>query len=347
MKTTKSETTSRIAKSLRVTALIGVILIALVTILGKGGGDGAPAGGGGGSSVGPTAEINSATAPDISGATVESVILASTAVVDAPVGGLGGSGISPSSLGASKNGGSSLMEEIPATTEPCPSGGSITISGNIADPDLLVFQGVLLPGDNFNSDFNACDIGFGLITNGGFDFTVNSFSGVIFDLFDIDLDGNFRNFSLSSDGSTFQINGQFDASIVSTTFPISTVIASSPQLDISINPEGFAATLFDYSETSTTDFSGFPEICTTDASGSLQSSEFSGEVEFVTTEDFSGDCFDNPSSGSALITGADGATINLIVIDSNNVELHIDLDADGIVDEVQARTWDELLPLAL
>jgi hypothetical protein len=51
---------------------------------------------------------------------------------------------------------------------------------------------------------------------------------------------------------------------------------------------------------------------------------------------------ENPMSGSLRITGAEDASITIIVLDEVNVQLDVDTDGDGETDVVIMTTWEEL-----
>jgi hypothetical protein len=81
---------------------------------------------------------------------------------------------------------------------------------------------------------------------------------------------------------------------------------------------------------------------TLDVSGSLSSSDFSGTVHFETTTPLQGDGSQNLLSGELMITGANGTSISVLVLGDQTVELRIDLDGNGSVDETLTMGWDEL-----
>jgi hypothetical protein len=70
--------------------------------------------------------------------------------------------------------------------------------------------------------------------------------------------------------------------------------------------------------------------------------EFVGSVQFATTASLPLDGSGTPTGGSLVITGADGATITVRIVSAQQVELDLDLDGNGSVDEVVMTTWSEL-----
>jgi hypothetical protein len=73
--------------------------------------------------------------------------------------------------------GVALQVAIPPTSFPCSESGSVTVSGEMANPPTLTI------GDRFSGDFSNCDDGLGVVLNGGLDFTMVSFSPSIADCF--------------------------------------------------------------------------------------------------------------------------------------------------------------------
>jgi hypothetical protein len=122
---------------------------------------------------------------------------------------------------------------------------------------------------------------------------------------------------------------------------------SAPALTIAVDN----ASLTVVSGTETASLSGFSVISTIDplagtaafaVDGSLMGSGFDGEVQIATTAPVQLDTNGAPAGGQLVITGADGATITVDILSAQQVELNIDLDGNGSVDEVVLTTWDAL-----
>ncbi len=84
---------------------------------------------------------------------------------------------------SSEAGGSTVQVPIPAQTEFCIPSGTVTISGDIADP----FTPTLTPDDFFDVVFDMCDDGFS-VTDGDVHFVVDAFNVVV--LIEIDANGD-------------------------------------------------------------------------------------------------------------------------------------------------------------
>ena len=235
-----------------------------------------------------------------------------------------------------------ILVPVGPFTESCPGGGSVTFSGDLQDLTTLS------EGDSITADFSNCDDGFGVVLNGGFDFTFVSFSQSVVDCFfdnicsgqdQLTVDINFRNFQVTTGTETDSADGDARLALDNTSLPLSTVTISGDSLTISKG--AFSESLSAYSTTVTVDFS--TGAYTIDSNGTVEiPSLFSGSVIFATTDPLRGFFPVEPDSGSVLIEGADSATITLIVLNNVQLQLDIDLDGDGIVDDTQFTTWDEL-----
>jgi hypothetical protein len=229
-------------------------------------------------------------------------------------------------------------------TEPCLVSGSITFSADLQN------ETTLSPGDSITADFSNCDDGDGLILNGGFDFTFVSFSQSIVDCFvfnactgedQLTVDIDFRDLQTTAGAVTLSVVGDQTLEIDTTTPPTSTTTISGDSLTIS--DAAFTQSLSAYSTTVTVN--SLTAAYTIDGNGTSEvPTLFSDPVIYATTDPLTGIAIGvvAPDSGSVLIEGADSATITLVVLNNVQVQLEIDLDGDGITDETQSTTWDEL-----
>jgi hypothetical protein len=80
---------------------------------------------------------------------------------------------------------------------------------------------------------------------------------------------------------------------------------------------------------------------TINAGGTFSSDILQGSVTFTTLEDFVVMGDDNPSSGRMLISDGSSSVL-VIVIDNLNVQLDIDLNLDGTIDQTIMVTWADL-----
>ena len=121
---------------------------------------------------------------------------------------------------------------------------------------------------------------------------------------------------------------------------VATVTVSGSLLDVSAGADSY--TLSGFSTTLTQNNGSFPASYSVDSMGSLDSSQFDGEVSYVTTMPFTGTQGQYPSTGELEITGRDDAMIRVIAMDSINVRLELDLDGDGAAEQTIDTTWAEL-----
>ena len=101
-------------------------------------------------------------------------------------------------------------------------------------------------------------------------------------------------------------------------------------------------TVTNFSTSQTVDTSVQPEPYTLSASGTVNSTALSGSVTYTTTVTFQGAGGGYPFAGEMLLTGANGATIRLIALDETNVRIETDTDGDGVVDDTEDTTWDDI-----
>jgi hypothetical protein len=211
----------------------------------------------------------------------------------------------------------------------CTGGGTITLSGNLAN------AATLSPNDTITFDYASCVEG-DTTTNGRFSMRVTSFSGdPESGTFGFAVTTTITSFQVTVAGETATINGSVSISINMAGSTMTTTVTSS---SISVGDGSSTHTLRDYSSVHTLASGSF----TLDVSGSLTSSDFAGTVNFDTTAVLQGIGDVYAYTGQVLITGANGATIKVIVLDSTFVRLEVDSNGDGVVDATLDLAWDDL-----
>jgi hypothetical protein len=219
----------------------------------------------------------------------------------------------------------------PETTQ-CTGGGSVTVSGNLVNPLTLS------PNDTILFVFASC-VEDGATVSGRFAMRVTSFSGDLASgAFSFGVSVDLTSFAVTVDGETATANGKI-AIAVNATFAgtVSMTVTSS---SITIGDGASSLTLSDYSVTRTIDT--VAGTFTLDAGGTLTSTAFSGAVTFDTTAVLQGTGDSFAFAGQVVITGANGATIRVTVLDSTFVRLEVDANGDGTVDTTVDKTWHEL-----
>lgn len=223
----------------------------------------------------------------------------------------------------------------PDTTD-CDVAGTRTASGNIAG--LLGFT----TGDQINLDSNDCDDGLGQVVNGRFEMTVESFSGdLLTGIFRLTTAVRLNEFEVAAESATIRSNGDATATIDTTGSPlIVTSVAGSSMTTQIVNTR--TDTVSNFESTQTVDISIVPEPYTLTSSGTVDSTELAGTVEYSTPFTFQGSGTDYPFAGELLLTGANGGTIRLIAVDNVNVRIDTDTNGDGAVDIIEFTTWADI-----
>lgn len=227
---------------------------------------------------------------------------------------------------------STVLPDIPETTESCAVSGSITISGSFAS-ELTVTA-----GDQFNTDFNTCNNGDGFVLDGIFDVEVTSFSGNLFSgVYSLGSDLIFDDYELRADGLIIEVDGRLSS--LETINQSGVTLTDSTDFLTTVT-NGREQNLIDYSLTNVVDFE--TDTYTIDTYGVLDDGDLGGEVSFDTIQTFTGTGFNSPSSGAMIIEGAEGSSIILTALNSVDVMLEVDANGDNVIDETIVTTWDAL-----
>jgi hypothetical protein len=214
----------------------------------------------------------------------------------------------------------------------CDVGGSVTMTGDIANPMTLS------AGDRITLDYDACDDGVS-VTDGVFSFTITSFSGDLASgMFALGTRVDLTAFQVVAAGETITANGDISVTLDTRMSPLLT--ASLAVSSLAVGSNGTSHTLTQYGATQT--INEVTGEYTFDATGTVASSTFVGAVNFDTTEVFAGTGVDYPATGEMLVTGADNGTIRIIALDNVFVRLEVDGNGDGTLDAVIDTTWDAL-----
>lgn len=217
---------------------------------------------------------------------------------------------------------------------PCAQSGTVTISGDIADPFTLT------PGDRFRVVSAACDDGAGEVVDGTLEFTVTEFSGDLsLQAYRVGMDAILDNLQVSTADDTVSSNG--DASVVLDTTNTPFVVASTAGNSITTDTNSSSETLTNFSSAQTVDLGVTTAPYTMEADGTVDSTRLAGVVRYATPVRFEGNGADFPHTGELLVTG-ENSSARLIAIDATNVVIEIDADLDGTVDSTIETTWLDL-----
>ncbi len=221
---------------------------------------------------------------------------------------------------------------IQPVTSDCPGGGTITMSGEVADPQTLS------QGDSFTLVFDMCNQGDGATINGSFTMTVFSLQGdLTTEQFVLVMDMVISDFQVMEGGEMASGNGDIRLRLDTTAPPVTVVTSSGSS--VTLSGGGVTQTMTNFSVRVAKDEGVFPVAGTLETSGAITSTAFEGEVTFSTPVPFQAMGDEYPFTGELLITGADGATIRLIALDSVNVRLEIDTPEAFVTIDT---TWAEL-----
>jgi hypothetical protein len=241
----------------------------------------------------------------------------------------------------------SLLQKIPfdptsvqapfgPTSLPCAVSGSLTISGDLANPLTLS------AGDTIRADYDNCNDGLGETIDGTLDFIVDVFAGDIFTgLYDMTMTMDLIDFQSTTANDVLLANG--DATATLNTMAAPYVEASVSGNSMTTNTNGTSESLTAYSSAQTLDAGLDPAPYTMIASGTLDSSQLSGAITYSTPVMFEGLGSDYPHAGELLVAGSD-SSIRLIAVDNVNVriEIYSNVDGTGTPDDTILTTWAEL-----
>lgn len=321
-------------------AILGSAMFVLI-LCGCGGGGGGPAAA---QAPGPppSGAITTGSALTVAGRSVDAALLSgSFGDITDFVGLTAVSTSDPRTLGVAKlsgNVGLPVASQVPVgpETTPCLVEGSVTLSGDIANPLSIT------PGDFLDFLWNGCDDDLGQIIDGLIGMTFTDFEGTLLAgriLLGVSLTA--ENFQVTEDGSFNLVDGDLDLTIDSRnqTETIFTTLGSSFVVS---NSRG-TTTLTDFSSMVTENLSVFPSNISLDASGTISSTQFNGAVNYDTPVSFesTGDGF--PYAGEMLVSGAGNARIKIIAISEINVRVEADFNGDGAADATIDTTWEALI----
>jgi len=223
-------------------------------------------------------------------------------------------------------------------TEDCLVTGTITLTGNIANPLTIT------AGDTISTVFVNCDDGDGQVLDGAMNITITAFTGSVdTGLFQMGMRVSLGDLSMD-DGSEVGpavVDGNFNMSVNTLLYPVTTTVVTGDLL--SLVAAGRSLTMRSFSSDSRLDEGMFPLGYTMIASGAVQSSRFDGEALYETIVPFAGSGDSYPYEGVMLITGAANSSIRVTALDVLTVRLEMDYNGDGTVDETRDVTWEEAI----
>ncbi len=241
----------------------------------------------------------------------------------------------PTISGTSSGLATSVLSDIFMETIACDTG-QATVTWNDADNNLMIST-----GDTFDVVFNMCFFAdSGATLNGATSLTNMVVTGDPINQiapWGLATTFGFDNLTATDGGGPATIDGSLDLDLGSDDNVI--INLSIGTASLTVQDSGITETLSDYVLTQTLDLGALTEVIST--SGTLTSTLLEGNVTFETLQDFIVIGDDNPSAGQLLISD-NSSSVLVTVLDNISIQLEIDLDLDGTIDETIVVTWAEL-----
>lgn len=232
-----------------------------------------------------------------------------------------------------------VLQKVPFGPDevPCLSSGTVTISGDIADPTDPTRLSV---NDTFRVVYAACNDGVGEILDGTIDFTVSDFAGDLqAGTYMLAMNAITADFQVAAGGETTVSNGDTSVALDTMQTPFIDVGTSGSAMRVDSNSR--SDILINYQSNQTVDGNVAPAPYTLQGSANLDSTMLNGVVRYSTVETFEGVGTEFPSQGRLRVQGVDSA-LDLVAIDNINVDIEIDTNGDGTVDVTISTTWADV-----
>ncbi|MEO0998050.1 MAG: hypothetical protein AAFX58_11075, partial [Pseudomonadota bacterium] len=157
-------------------------------------------------------------------------------------------------------------------TAPCTGGGTVTLSGDLANLTTLT------AGDTLTFDFDAC-VQEGDTVDGTVSLTIDAFEGDLAGgLYNLETSTTYSSLTVQSGDDSASIDGDVSVDIDTRNAPTILSVVSGQSLTLDVNTRSL--TLTGFSTTTTLDESMAPVGYTVDSSGSVASTEFDGTVSY-------------------------------------------------------------------
>lgn len=216
----------------------------------------------------------------------------------------------------------------------CPTSGTFTVTGNVADPDTVT------AGDNINYESSACDSGTGYTVDGDHSVDISSVAGdVASGQYELGQILTFTGFSAASATLVTTLDGDYTA-VTDSTVPGSFATAFSGNA-IRIGEDQVTIALSGYS--------GFAELETVapfnyyfDVAGRASGAGL-GSFDYWTAETMSQQVGSLPFDGMLDVFGTNGSTARLAVEDGVGVIVQVDENGNDNFEISVITTWEEFL----
>jgi len=215
------------------------------------------------------------------------------------------------------------------------------VSGTVDRTITVADQSQPTVGDRIVAIFDQCDDNFGYVISGTIDLTVSELQGdTLGSMFLIGFRVLFTDVVITEGTESITSNGDFTLTFDSRGYPVIIMTMSGDTFEVSTGVETMTLTGFDHSLT--TDFGVIPDTKVAEVLGRLGSLLLNGSVDYETIVPVQGTGDLDPHAGVILITGADGSTVRIVLVDSANITLEIDVNGDGVIEAYVYTSWAEL-----
>ncbi len=219
-------------------------------------------------------------------------------------------------------------------TEGCLSGGTVTVTTTLADPNTLTV------GDRINAVFDNCDDGLGYVLDGQVDFTVAAIEGdLMTEMFLLGLDITMIDLAITEGAETVVVEASLTLTLDMLEFPVIVETIEGSELSFTIGPEVLSFTNFEH--VFQVDLSVFPEAVVVTVAGRLESAALGGYINYSTPVAVEAFGDSDPHTGEVLITG-DSSSVRIVINSSTSVTLEVDTNGDGVIDQYIETTFGAL-----
>lgn len=225
----------------------------------------------------------------------------------------------------------------------CGSGpGKVTVTFDVVDP-LVLASGAFSAGDTILVEYVNCDEGFGEVIDGTIDFIVDAFTGNIVDsAYDVTMTAELMNFQVTTSADALTSNGDATASLNTLVPSFASASVSGNMMTTDTNSSSEVLTAYTSSQTVNAGLD--PAPYTMNASGTLDSSQLTGTITYLTEKAFEGFDVNYPNKGELLVSAESGSA--RLVAQINGVDVHIEIYSNttgtGTPDQTIMTTWAEL-----
>ena len=325
-------------RNLRGIVILLSVVIGVASTIATGGGGGSSDSPGGTADTDPTLAITTTNGEDVSSAVVIAI------GVSFDLGDLTGDDLIAQAAGHSLNLSGlkslgpvylQLASPFSGVVENCAIEGIVDVTITASNPNAPTV------GDQIVAIFDTCDDNDGYVISGTVDLTIAELQGDLnSDVFLIGFDVILTDIVVTEGTETVTSEGTFTLTIDSLDFPA--VKTSLVGDELQFGAGGEVITMIDFDHSLTVDIGVIPDTKLAEVFGRLVSQVLGGSVDYETITPIQAIGDFDPHTGEMLITGADGSSVRIIIVDSANITLEIDTNGDGVIDQYVETSWAAL-----